>query len=248
MKTPATGWWAWTTEPCTGVSGRELTRVPIRHPLEGTRIWDFTRDRQGVLWISTYSGLLKIDRGVETFWTMDDGLPTHQIRSTKEDRRGRLWLATQNAGLVWLEDPAGPVFDALDEEGGLPSSFVFSIDETAAGELVVGTLRGPALVSVGPAGPRARVLYDTPDSLPGLVVFNTLLDETVEAQSDSELKLWMATDGGLGRLEGREIWKIQGQDGLPVEAIFDVQRDARGSLWMSSSVGVIRANERELLA
>ena len=250
----------------------EVLDVAIEEPPSG-RIWDLHEDRAGNVWIATYSGLLRLSEKGETWWTVENGLPTNQIRQIFEDRRGGLWLTTQNAGLVRLKDPRRPDFDVVDSDSGLPSSFVFSVEEAADGRLFVGTLRGLAVIRPPTADdPRISVLKTVEDArLPGPVIFNVLLDnvllddgrdstapagdrrvggppESGPPESGPSDSGWLATDRGLGRFEGERFYRIQEADGLPVEAIYDVQRDGAGSLWLSSSVGVVEVNERALIA
>ena len=217
--------------------------LDLKTDLEGVRIWDFTRDRQGALWISTFSGLLRLKGNEERLWTLQDGLPSPKIRTTFEDSRGGLWIGTNNAGLWWLKNPDTLDFEIFDTDNGMPGSLVFSIQERSDGDLLVGTMGG--LIQLSPSGDGWRIADSGADiDLPGNVVFNALQD----SGSEHIENLWVATGAGLGRVEGDGSFKVEPEDGLPAEGIFDVRRDDFGSLWMSTALGVVQVEEVSLLS
>lgn len=197
------------------------------------RMRDAYRDGDGSYWITSYAGLLHLMGKKEVLYTTEDGLPTNQLRSFFEDRRGDLWIATQNGGLVRMKE-AG-VFETFDTSSGLTSNFVFSLDEDLEGRLVIGT-RG-ALTLRDEEGRFTH--YTAEDGLPGSIVFSTM--------TDRDGHLWICTNEGLARLAGGEIQTVTTGDGLPTDSFFDVAEDAQGFLWLSSSLGVVRVSKSLLI-
>lgn len=60
--------------------------------------------RDGYLWIGTYGGLARFDgNSFKTFRTSPRGLVSNRILSLHEDRSGRLWIGTQDAGIALYE-------------------------------------------------------------------------------------------------------------------------------------------------
>lgn len=210
-----------------------ISDFPLRTRLPKVRIRHSLRDRQGTLWISTYAGLLRKTPDEEVLLTKKNGLPTNQVRRVYEDSRSEIWVATRNAGLLRI-DPNGAI-DSVGQKDGLASDFVFSIEEDGKGSLVVGTYDG-----VGIFDPQAGTIrnYTTEDGLPGGLVFNTHLA--------TDGALWLATNGGLARLEDGAVTRVTGDQGLPAESIFDLVEDELGYAWLSSSKGVIRVSMKEL--
>lgn len=72
--------------------------------------------RDGYLWIGTYGGLARFDGdSFKTFRISPRGLVSNRILSLHEDRRGRLWIGTQEAGIALYESGR---FRPLDFCGG----------------------------------------------------------------------------------------------------------------------------------
>ncbi len=72
--------------------------------------------RDGYLWIGTYGGLVRFDgNAFKTFRTSPGELVSNRILSLHEDRRGRLWIGTQDAGIALYESGR---FRPLDFCGG----------------------------------------------------------------------------------------------------------------------------------
>ncbi|MFT3898210.1 MAG: two-component regulator propeller domain-containing protein [Thermomonas sp.] len=72
--------------------------------------------RDGYLWIGTYGGLVRFDGdSFKTFRTSPGGLVSNRILSLYEDRRGRLWIGTQESGIALYESGR---FRPLDFCGG----------------------------------------------------------------------------------------------------------------------------------
>ncbi len=204
------------------VSTLELPSLP-----SDLRIRDVYRDPDGSHWITSYAGLLHLKGSEEVLYTTEDGLPTNQLRSLFKDRRGTLWIGTQNGGLVAMSE-AG-VFETIDTSSGLTSNFVFSIDEDLEGRLVIGTRGALTLLDT-----EARFTHYTAEhALPGSIVFST--------STDRDGSLWICTNKGLARLADGEIRTVTASDGLPAEAFFDFAEDEQGFVWLSSSQGVVRA-------
>jgi ligand-binding sensor domain-containing protein len=197
------------------------------------RVRDIHRDRQGTMWITSYAGLLHLSGDGEVLYTTRDGLPTNQLRSLYEDGRGRLWIGTQNAGLVRMSESGR--FETLDTSTGLASNFIFSIDEDLEGNLVLGT-RG-ALTLLDADGQLSH--YSAEHGLTGSIVFNT--------STDRDGSIWLCTNDGLARFRDGRIRTLTDADGLPSESVFDFAEDSRGFVWLSSAHGVVRLAKAQLI-
>ncbi len=211
-----------------------VDQLDIGLDLPDVRIRGFLEDSLGRLWIASYVGLLRVSADGTDWLTTEDGLPSDQMRLIYEDRAGKIWAATRNAGLV--EILADGSFRTLDRTTGLTSNFILSIDEGSDGELLLGTHEGLSILHRD----GSTMSFGTSGGLPGEIVFSTFVDDTGA--------IWLATNGGLGRLdrERESIRTLTLGHGLPAEAIFDYQEDANGSVWLTSAKGVIRVAKQQL--
>lgn len=76
-------------------------------------VWDIDEGDDGTLWISTFSGILKVDpstkREVKRF-DVKTGIPSNSIAQCIIDTKGILWVATQNEGLFTLNPKTNTIY------------------------------------------------------------------------------------------------------------------------------------------
>lgn len=68
--------------------------------------------------------------------------------------------------------------------------------------------------------------YNVEDGLPS--------DETYHVIQDSKGYIWIATDQGVARFDGKGFKVFSTNNGLPDDVIFQIQEDHRGRIWFSS--------------
>ncbi len=189
------------------------------------------RDREGGVWISSNGGLIHRKDGKSTLYTEEHGLPSLQTRVTFQGSSGQIWVGTSLGMAHFTEEQTFEV-----EQGELGTRFILSIDEDLDGRLVVGT-RGSLLIREE-SGEIRR--FSAEHGMPGSVVFSTFVDPGGA--------IWLATNGGLGRLKDGRIRALDKRRGLPIDSVFDLKLDSLGYLWLTSAVGVIRAPFDDLQA
>lgn len=205
------------------------------------RIYHILSDHANNLWISSYEGLLLITPdGKERLFTVDDGLPTNQVRLVFQDSKRNYWIGTRSGGITRMDFddfPMKPRFNRfkVDELTRLNSTFVMSMDEDSHGNLLVGSNTG-GLNIISPEGKIAN--YSKAQGLISNIIFN--------AHADEEGVIWIATSDGLGRLENGQIHNYTRLDGLPQESLFDAVEDRSGFLWMPMARGLIRVEKKQL--
>lgn len=95
-------------------------------------------DREGNLWGGNYSSLIRIDREHRRHRYYPIG---YTVRSIHEDRSGRLWVGTQEGGLL-LFDRATGQYKRYTTADGLPSNTILRILEDDRGDLWMSTYNG----------------------------------------------------------------------------------------------------------
>ncbi len=98
-------------------------------------------DRQEMLWVGTYNGLMCYDHKVKelTGYEIDESLKT-RVMSFCESYDGRMWIGT-GEGLVCFDRSTGNT-SMFSEDNGLPSNVVNDIREGNDGNLWIATLNG----------------------------------------------------------------------------------------------------------
>ena len=104
----------------------------------------FGEDCSGNVWMGFSGGLARYAQGRFTLFTSSDGLPPGIVTDIHVDRSGRLWLASEQAGLVRVdrEQAEHPAFVSYGTAQGLSSNRADVIAEDAQGYLYVGGGRG----------------------------------------------------------------------------------------------------------
>jgi PAS domain S-box-containing protein len=150
----------------------------------------FAEDRSGTLWLGMFDGgVLRYAGG--RFADVATDLPASLITAVHVDHSGRVWIASSQAGLKIITNPAAAQlnFTNYSIANGLASNNVRSLAEDAFGNLYVGTARGVDRVSADLA---QVVHYSIANGLAG--------DFITAAFCDSHNNLWFGTPSGLSRL------------------------------------------------
>ncbi|HEV9037434.1 MAG TPA: two-component regulator propeller domain-containing protein, partial [Puia sp.] len=119
----------------------QLDRKTGRFVLFDSRIQSLQaliEDREGNLWGGNYTQLIRIDPVGRHHRIYPLG---YTIRSIHEDRSGRLWVGTQEGGLL-LFDPATGEYKRYTTTDGLPSNTILRILEDSHGNLWMSTYNG----------------------------------------------------------------------------------------------------------
>ena len=216
----------------------------------------------GTIWAGTEGGgLLRIRDGRETLFSIADGLSDGFVRRILRDRRGRLWVGTDDGLFV----QRGPRFQRMDATANLPRMAVHSLAEDSQGRIWVG---GSSLVAIGPDGRVANY------SLPGK--YSETRVKVILQTSDGTI--WVGTVGGLAPLIGKRFEAVPGlhatvrtlletkdgtlwigtighglwteRDGrlqavaphglLPSDTILTLWQDSSGQLWIGTQNGMVR--------
>lgn len=100
---------------------------------------DIVQTDNGLIWIGSYSGLIRYD-GNE-FYRFDSSTGVSSVVCLYEDSRQRLWIGTNDNGIALYEDGE---FRFFDKQNGLRSSSIRSIAEDGNGNILMATTAGIA--------------------------------------------------------------------------------------------------------
>ena len=116
--------------------------------LDGVFVYQVKEDKQGNLWLATYSnGLYRqnVRTGKWEHFLHDaekpGSLPSNKVLSIFEDSRHQLWVTTQGGGFCRF-NPSDKSFTCYDSGIGLPSNVMYRIEEDEKGMFWVTTNKG----------------------------------------------------------------------------------------------------------
>lgn len=182
--------------------------------------------RDDGIWAATSNGLSVVTAaGVKTY-DRDDGLPSNEIRTLLEDRRGRLWIGS--SGGVSLMRPDGTFENfsasAAIDNGNRAAHLVHALLEDREGVLWLGTQGGGL-----------HRLLD--GQIQALTTREGLLDDEVDyLLEDDRGFLWLGTARGLVRVAKAEvIARLEGRSGELHQLIFDRRDGLPGNVWQIGS-------------
>ena len=178
----------------------------------------------GYIWIGSYSGIIRYDGNDFTRLPADDGLTSG--RGLFEDSRGRIWVGTNDNGVVVLD---GNKKTHLTYEDGLPSSSIRVFAEDEEGNVFMGTTEG---VCYADRALHVQVLDD--QRLNG--------ERVLRLDADSQGKIYGQTKNGLVfSIANKAITEVYTSDDLGVETITTLKTDPkkRGNVYLGTDSDVV---------
>ncbi|PZU27825.1 MAG: histidine kinase [Stenotrophomonas sp.] len=209
---------------------RQLT---VADGLPSSNINAFAEDLTGYLWLASRDGLARYDGRNYRIWRAENGLRDNVVWSLHADKSNRLWIGTQNAGLVMLS-PDRLKFTFFDQQTypQIGSNTIWAIASTPDGSVWFGTATG-GLHRLDPDGNIRRFMPIAGDehSLPAASV--TYMTVTPDGS------LWVGTKGGLARWNGAGFDRVSNAL-LPSPRINGLKVDKQGRLWVATNEGVVQ--------
>lgn len=160
---------------------------------EDNLVWCLFEDRAEDLWVGTNSSLHRLRDDRLTVYGRPEGLPSDEPIAVHQDHAGRIWIGYKNSGVVQFDRQNPQKSRVYSKVDGLASNEVFSIRESANGDLLIGTRAGLSRMRNGhfvtytpPFPPARRAVYDTLE--------------------DSLHRLWVGTMNGIFELRGN-TWR-----------------------------------------
>ncbi len=214
------------------LEGNRWRLVTRRNGLTRSDISTLFVDHDGSIWMGILGhGLMRWvgKDGWEAF-TVSEGLSDDVVWGALRDKRGRLWVATE-LGLDWI--PARSAMAQPWRKDGIQTARSDALAEDADGALWVGSAAGE-LVRIDEATLAGRA-WKLPE------VFKVVIDGVTH-------RLWIATDGGLYRLD---VTAWQGGPVLVEDKAFtfskmhftDLCQDRQGHLWAATERGLFRMDK-----
>ncbi len=225
----------------------------VRHDPESSgglsddRVMTMLGDSDGNVWIGTMTGGLNRvvpSSGETTVFRHepDDpaSLSANGVMSLLEDRQGRIWVGTFGGGVSLLSDDGESFTNFAHDPGdtdSLTASRATSLAESSAGVVFVGTDGGGLNYRRAEHEHWSSLQHDRDDPLS--LKSNTIYSLHVDERD----RLWVGTRSGLDLVVrdadgGFRVSNVPENVGLPRSAIYGIQPDTEGVLWLSTGNGL----------
>ena len=208
---------------------RARVRQIVGSGLPDEGVGSLLQDSRGRIWVSTLSGIgyLENDRFVPA------AAPGGLVESLTEDASGNLWIANRDLGLLRLSQDN--VFPPIPwATFGRQDPAVVLATDPLHGGLWLGFSRGGV---VWFRDGHVQSSYSAADGL-GEGRVNQL-------RFDGQGALWIASEGGLGRLKNGRIATLTSMSGLPCDAVQWTVEDDAQSVWIMMPCGLVRVARSE---
>jgi signal transduction histidine kinase/ligand-binding sensor domain-containing protein len=210
-------------------------------------------DSKNRLWIGTQTGLSLLkynnndDPGRSTFINYKNNLDNQTSISSgrvlvlTEDKRGYLWIGTENGGINIIELNAFKEDSCVfyhyennpDEITSLSHNSIYSIYEDQNGSIWVGTF-GEGINMYNKLTRKFRHYKNNPNNP------NSLNNNYVNVLLDDDDYLWIGTDNGLNLFDKKNktfkhfVHDPRNKKSIGSDGIWAIEKDSRGNLWIGT--------------
>jgi diguanylate cyclase (GGDEF)-like protein len=189
-------------------------------------VLSLAQERDGTLWIGTANDGLyrRAPGGAVRRYGPEQGLAIGTVRGISIGPDGVVWLATQR-GVARVQG------DRVVTPPGVPATLATAV-YSEAGAVWIGTLEGALVL-------RGEALESVPlEALGG--------GRTVFGFVRLGDAMWISSDRGLYRHREGRLSRVGLEQGVPVDAVFQLIPDRAGNLWITSNRGVLRTDLQSL--
>lgn len=203
-------------DPVTG----EIDKVHDER-LKNARINALVKDRRGMLWAGTSTGLFRISNSaVRKYTTAPDGNSNHVI-SLFVDYEGNLWAGTYNGMYRYRDDQ----FTTYNSQNGMHSQFVFQIARDNEDNLWIGTTEGLQIYN----GKEFKLLTEK-DGL----ISNSIMS----CMKDADGNIWVGTARGINVFGKRTKRVFTKGNGLLSDSACTIMQDKKGRMLIGGAGGI----------
>ncbi len=229
-------------------------------------IFNLTVGNDNTLWIATEGGgLIRYRDGGFRSFSAKDGLLNDFVRSVYQDRKGKIWIGTDN-GLFRF---SGEQIARVDSTDSVPSVAIHAIYEDRQGRLWVGgskllCLDGDRAEEYRLQGEgsqnRVKSITQTEDGtlwvgtigglhrlVPGSMSFQKV-EQTNGAvrvlRETSDGTLWIGTIGhGIYKYREHQFSQITAPASLPSNTALNIFEDVENNIWIGTQAGMVRLSK-----
>ncbi|NOY48985.1 MAG: response regulator [Chlorobi bacterium] len=191
--------------------------------LPNSYIRNISIDKQGVIWIGSYTGgLISYDGQFFDQYTEKTGLSDNGIVTMTIDDKERIWMGTARGGVNCYD---GNTITQYTTNQGLPSNLILAVINDSKGRMWFGTTKGLACLKND-----SLEVYTTKQGLATNAVYALL--------EDKHGNIWVGTYGkGVQMWNGKYFVSYSKKDGLAGDRILSLFEDHSGNIWIAAQGG-----------
>ncbi|MCR5701772.1 MAG: response regulator [Lachnospiraceae bacterium] len=190
-----------------------------------SRIRSFYSDSHGNIWVATFTnnvGLVRYNKnGTITQFTVDDGMPSNEVRCLIELKDGTICAGT-NGGVVFIKD--NKIVRTVGSEEGLKNTVILTVAEKTTGEILAGS-DGDGIYVIKDNGIE-RLGRD--EGLTSDVIMRIKRD-------DKRDMYWIVTSNSIQYIQNDLIKEVTT---FPNNNNYDLYFDNSDNMWILSSYGI----------
>ncbi|WP_159821229.1 ligand-binding sensor domain-containing protein [Colwellia sp. 20A7] len=225
--------WVGNSKGLNKIVNNNVTSIEVTNSHKNLSVLSLAETPKQQVLVGTYNQgvFTTTSNGLEKLFTVEDGLPSNEVRSILVDSANNLWVGTAS-GLAKISPDN--TLEIFNKQSGLPASFIMTLAEDEFGKVWIGTGDGIASYNKG-----AIQTYRLNDKFDAEYAFGFYIEKNT---------LWMATDRGLINinLTTNEMKAINKENGLPVDKIFQIVIDDINMFWLTSNRGIISITREEI--
>ncbi|MFM1930852.1 MAG: hypothetical protein RL226_155 [Bacteroidota bacterium] len=199
--------------------------------LPGNTVMTILKTNDSTYWFGTYEhGIIRKINNSLTAFNLEQGIPNSRVWASLQTSDSLLWFGTAG-GLTWFD---GIRFSTLDADHELSGKQVYSLHETATGDLWCGTAKGAWIKKQG-----------RKEFVPVLEIPEIKIRAIVSVKS----QVWLASNEGVVSYENGKTRRWKETEGLPDNSVFCIAAGPENQLWIGTESGLCRMidNTIELL-
>lgn len=203
--------------------GEKFTNYTKKDGIAEDIVYKIFLDSKKNLWFcSLGGGVTKYDGKTFKTFTVADGLPCNDFFTMAEDKYGNLWFGSKGKGLCKYN---GHTFLNYTKTDGLCYNSVYSLYFDNTGKLWIGTTAGGACTYSNEAFSSVEIKGFDNDLIYGIL-------------QDKHDNMWLASEKGLVKYDGRSYKIFTEAQGLVGNNIYSVCEDYEGNIWVGTGSGV----------
>ncbi len=193
--------------------------LDLNQGLKSSHIWSLLEDRNGNIWMGTYSrGVCKYNGETYTYFGEEEGLTSNRVKSIIEDRSGNFWFASTNGAFLYN----GNTVTHFSKSNGLLDDRITAIMDDRNGNIWIGSYNGFSIYDG-----TTITHFTQSNGWTGERVFSFL--------EDKKGNVWIATfSNGVYKYDGKSLLQFTKNNGLISNGIWSMMEDRNGHLWFGS--------------